>query len=154
MLKKNFVIALFLILSSCGYEATNSKRNSVNYDFSINELTFIGNRNINLRIKQKLNKYTLAKKDKNFNLSISSNKKKIVTAKNTSGDPTGFKNIIIINIKVLMDGEFKNDLQIIEDFSYNNIDNKFDLKRYEKEMTNNLTETATDKLIFKLSNIQ
>ena len=41
-----------------------------------------------------------------------------------------------------------------EKFNYNNTTNKFDLKTYEKEIKNNLTETATNKLIFKLSNIQ
>ena len=45
-------------------------------------------------------------------------------------------------------------LRIVEYFNYNNISNKFDLKRYEREIKINLAETVTDKLIFKLSNIQ
>ena len=43
---------------------------------------------------------------------------------------------------------------ILENFNYNNISNKFNLKRYEEEIKKNLAETASDKLIFKLSNIQ
>ena len=43
---------------------------------------------------------------------------------------------------------------IIENFSYNNNSNNFDLKRYEREIKNNLSEIATDELIFKLSNMQ
>ena len=42
---------------------------------------------------------------------------------------------------------------ILESFNYNNISNKFNLKKHEKDIKNNLTETALDKLIFKLSNI-
>ena len=53
-----------------------------------------------------------------------------------------------------MKNNFKNNLQLIEDFNYNNIDNKFDLKKYEREIINNLTETSVEKLIFKLSNIR
>ena len=154
MLKKFFTLILLLILPSCGYEAINSKKKSTNYDFSISELSFIGDRNINLKIKQKLNKYTLAEKNKKFKLKISTRAEKIVTAKNTFGDPTSFKNTIVVNVEVLMKNSFKNNLQIIENFSYNNISNKFDLKRYEREIRSNLAETATDKLIFKLSNIQ
>ena len=30
----------------------------------------------------------------------------------------------------------------------------FELKRYEKEIKDNLANTATEKLIFKLSNVQ
>ena len=154
MLKKTFILILLLFLTACGYEVTHSKKNSVNYNFSITQLTFIGERGINLKIKQKLKNYTLAKKNKNFILKISSSKEKTVVAKNMSGNPINFKSAIIINVEVLMKGNYNNNLQLVESFNYNNIDNKFDLKRYEREIENNLAETITDKLIFKLSNIQ
>ena len=154
MLKKTFILILLLFLTACGYEATHSKKNSINYNFSISQLTFVGERGINLKIKQKLNNYTLAKKDKNFIIKISSSKEKTVIAKNISGNPTSFKSTVMVNVEVLMEDNYKNNLQLIENFNYNNIDNKFDLKRYEREIQNNLAETVTDKLIFKLSNIQ
>ena len=154
MLKKNFLITLFIFLTSCGYEAIHSKKNIIDYDFSINELTFIGDRDVNLKIKEKLNNYTLDKKNKNFALTISSVAKKEILAKSVNGNPTSFKSTIIINIQVLKDNNFRNELKIEESFNYNNISNKFNLKKYEREIRNNLAETAIDKLIFKLSNIQ
>ena len=154
MLKKIFILILFLFLSACGYEAIHSKKNSINYDFSISELTFIGDRDINYKIKEKLNNYTLTKKDKNFELSISSATQKSVLAKDVSGDPTSFKSTIIITVEVLVENNLRNNLQITENFNYNNNGNKFDLKRYEKEIRNNLAEIATDKLIFRLANIK
>ena len=154
MLKKKFAVMFFLLLSSCGYEAIHSKKNIVNYDFSITNLILTGERDINLKIKEKLYNYSLNKKDKNFILTISSNVEKVVLSKNLSGDPTKFKSIVIINIEVLMENNLKNNLRIIESLDYSNIDNKFDLRRYEKEIKNNLAEAATDKLIFKLSNIK
>tara|TARA_B110000967_G_scaffold196196_1_gene226513 strand:- start:386 stop:850 length:465 start_codon:yes stop_codon:yes gene_type:complete len=154
MLKKIFTLTLFLFLSACGYEAIHSKKNSINYDFAISKLTFIGNRDVNLKIKEKLNNYTLAKKNKSFQLRVSSTNEKLVLAKDISGDPTSFKSTIIITVQVFIEGNLRNDLQITEDFNYNNNSNKFNLKRYEKEIINNLAETAADKLIFKLSNIQ
>ena len=75
-------------------------------------------------------------------------------AKNISGNPISFKSTVMVNVEVLMKNNYKNNLQLIESFNYNNIDNKFDLKKYEREIQGNLAETATDKLIFKLSNIQ
>tara|TARA_B100000795_G_scaffold204345_1_gene157934 strand:+ start:601 stop:1065 length:465 start_codon:yes stop_codon:yes gene_type:complete len=154
MLKKTFLLLVILFVSSCGYKAIHSKKNVIDYDFSISKLNFIGNRDVNLKIKEKLNNYTLNKKNRDFELEVSSFVKKEVLAKNISGDPTSFKSTIIINIKVLIENKFKNNLQIIENFNYNNNDNKFDLKKYETEIRNNLAETAIDKLIFKLSNIQ
>ena len=154
MFRKQIILLLLLLLSSCGYEAIYSKKNSVNYNFSVSELNFVGDRTVNLKIKEKLNNYAQAKKDKDFILRISSTSEKITLAKNTAGDATSFKNSVSINVEVLMNNKFKSNFIILESFNYNNISNKFNLKKYEEEIKNNLAETAADKLIFKLSNIQ
>ena len=154
MFRKQIILLLLLLLSSCGYEAIYSKKNSVNYNFSVSELNFVGDRTVNLKIKEKLNNYAQAKKDKDFILRISSTSEKITLAKNTAGDATSFKNSVSINVEVLMNNKFKSNFIILESFNYNNISNKFDLKQHEKDIKNNLAETASDKLIFKLSNIQ
>ena len=154
MFRKKIIFLLLLLLPSCGYETIHSKKNSTNYNFSISELSFVGDRTINLKIKEKLSNYIKGKNDKDFILKISSSSENIILAKDTTGDTTAFKSIISIDIKVLMNNEFKSSFTIIESFNYNNISNKFNLKKYEKEIKNNLAETATDKLIFKLSNIQ
>ena len=154
MFRKQIILLLLLLLSSCGYEAIYSKKNSVNYSFSVSELNFVGDKTVNLKIKEKLNNYAQAKKDKDFILRISSTSEKITLAKNTAGDATSFKNSVSINVEVLMNNKFKSNFIILESFNYNNISNKFNLKKYEEEIKNNLAETASDKLIFKLSNIQ
>ena len=154
MLKRKIILLFLFLLSSCGYEAIHSKKNSVNYIFSVSELSFVGEKTVNQKIKQKLNNYTQNKKDKDFILRISSTSEKIILAKNITGDATSFKNTVSINIKVLMNNKFENNFIITESFNYNNITNKFNLKKYEEEIKNNLAEAATDKLIFKLSNIQ
>ena len=154
MFQKKIILLLLLLLSSCGYEAIHSQKNSVNYSFSVSELGFIGERTVNLKIKEKLNNYTQDKKDKDFILRISSTSEKIILAKNTAGDATSFKNSISINVEILMNNKFKSNFIILESFNYNNISNKFNLKKYEEEIKGNLAETASDKLIFKLSNIQ
>jgi hypothetical protein len=154
MLRKQIILLLLLLLSSCGYEAIYSKKNSVNYSFSVSDLSFVGDRIVNLKIKEKLNNYAQAKKDKDFILRISSTSEKITLAKNTAGDATSFKNSVSINVEVLMNNKFKSNFIILESFNYNNISNKFNLKQHEKDIKNNLAEAASDKLIFKLSNIQ
>jgi len=154
MFQKKIILLLLLLLSSCGYEAIYSKKNSSNYVFSVSDLSFVGDKTVNLKIKERLNNYAQGKKDKDFILRISSTSEKITLAKNTAGDATSFKNSISINVEVLMNNKFKSNFTILESFNYNNISNKFNLKKYEKEIKNNLAETATDKLIFKLSNMQ
>ena len=154
MLRKQIILLLLLLLSSCGYEAIYSKKNSVNYDFTVSDLSFVGDKVVNLKIKEKLNNYAQDKKEKDFILKISSTSEKIILSKNTAGDATSFKNSISINVEVLMNNKFKSNFIILESFNYNNTSNKFDLKQHEKDIKNNLAEAASDKLIFKLSNIQ
>ena len=154
MFQRKIILLFLFLLSSCGYEAIHSKKNSVNYIFSVSKLSLVGEKTVNLKIKEKLNNYTQNKKDKDFILRISSTSEKIILAKNIAGDATSFKNTVSINIKVLMNNKFENNFIIEESFNYNNISNKFSLKRYEEEIKNNLAEAAADKLIFKLSNIQ
>ena len=153
MLKRIITLLLLIFISSCGYNAIYSKKNLVNSDFSISKLSFVGNRDVNLKLKEKLNNFTLTKKDKKFELQIFSIEKKEILAKNISGNPISFKTTIIIQIKVLLDNKLINDLQIIENFNYNNNDNKSNLREYERQIRNNLANNATEKLIQKLSNI-
>ena len=154
MQKKNFLLLFFLFLSSCGYDAVYSKKNSINYNFSIDELNFIGDRDINLKMKERLNSYTLNKKNKDFKIKISSTSAKTVAAKDTTGDATSFKNTVIINVEISTNDKLKNSFVMSESFNYNNNSDKFSLKKYEREIKNNLAETISEKLIFKLSNIQ
>ena len=91
MFQKKIIFLLLLLLSSCGYEAIHSKKNSTNYNFSISELSFVGDRTVNLKIKEKLSTFTKNKNDKDFILKISSNSEKIILAKNIAGDATSWQ---------------------------------------------------------------
>ena len=154
MEKKIFTFILLIFLSSCGYEAIYSVKNIKNYDFSISELSFIGDREINLKIKQKLNNYTQEIKDINFILKITSTSEKIILAKDGAGDSTNFKIKTIVNIDVFNKEKLKGNFIITESFNYDNNSNKFELKNYEKEIKRNLADIITEKLIFKLANIK
>ena len=154
MKKKTFTFLLFLFLSSCGYEATYSLKNRMKYAFSISELDLTGDRQINLKIKQILNPYRnpKIKEEKIYILKIFSSSEKTTTAKDASGDATKFKNEIIVNVQVFLNEEYKSNFMIKENFIYNNSSNTFELKTYEKQIKDNLAETAVDKILFKLVN--
>jgi len=154
MEKKIFTFILLIFLSSCGYEATYSVKNTKNYNFSISKLNFIGDREINLKLKQKLNNYTRETKDINFILKITSTSEKIILAKDAAGDSTNFKIETIVNIDVFNKEKLKSNFIITESFNYENNSNKFELKNYEKEIKRNLADIITEKLIFKLANIK
>ena len=154
MFKKSFIISIFLLTTSCGYETIYSKKNSLNYNFSISAIDFKGDRDVNLKIKQKFNNYIKNKKDKEFKLNIKSVPKKIILAKDLSGDPTSFKSTTTTYVDVFVNNKINNTLKIKKSVKYKNRSNKFELKNFEKELKFNLAEAIADELIFKLSNIQ
>ena len=154
MIKKISLLLMFILTISCGYEPMFSQENKNNYNFSINEITFEGDKVVNLKIKEKLNNYKINKANKNFTLKIKSTSEKIIIAKDLKGDPTNFKNITTLYTDVLIEDNVKNKLKFVASFDYNNSKNKTNLKKYEKEIKRNLAETVTNRLIFKLTNIQ
>ena len=154
MIKRILLLLIFVSTISCGYETKLSKKNENNYNFSLEEMVFEGDRVINLKIKEKLNNYRLNRKAKNFTLKIKSTNSKVVTGKNLEGDPTNFKNIANLYVTVLVENNVKSILKFETSFNYYNSKNKFDLKNYEKNIKKNLAETMANELIFKLSNIQ
>ena len=106
------------------------------------------------KIKEKINNYTLNEKNKKFKLGISSTSKKTIIAKDNSGDATNFKIEITVDIEALKNDSIRSNFVIIESFDYKNNSDKFELKNYEREIRNNLSNTASNKLILRLSNIQ
>jgi outer membrane lipopolysaccharide assembly protein LptE/RlpB len=154
MKKKISILFLLLILSSCGYEAKYSSKNIKSYNFSISEINFIGDRVLNIKIREKLNIYTQSVKERIFILEITSKSEKITIAKDSAGDPTDFKNVIQVSVSVFMDDELIDDFSVSENFSYKNDSDKFELESYEREIKNNLAELAAEKLIIKISGIQ
>jgi hypothetical protein len=101
-----------------------------------------------------LNPYSNPKieQEKVFALQISSSSEKIIITNDAAGDALKFKNEITLNVQIFLNGEYKSNLVIKENFMYDNNSNTFELKTYENEIKNNLTETAVNKLLFRLVN--
>ena len=156
MLKYFFSTIIFLFLSSCGYEAMYSKNNSIQYNFSLSKLNFVGDRIVNLQIKQRLDNYTQDKEkgEEKFRLDITTTSEKITLVKDSEGNASSFKIRIKVYIEVFVNSEIRKKLNLEEDFNYNNNLNKFALESYEKQLKINLAETITNKLVLELSNIK
>ena len=87
MFKKTFLICVFLFITSCGYEAMHSIKNLSKYDFSIKNVNYSGDRDVNLKIEQRINNYMLDKKSRQFILYIntSSTKEKSTGRQRSNG---------------------------------------------------------------------
>tara|TARA_B100000768_G_C11259493_1_gene368090 strand:+ start:962 stop:1429 length:468 start_codon:yes stop_codon:yes gene_type:complete len=152
MLKNIFLIIVFTLITGCGFEAKYSKKNrSIDMDFSFNQINFEGNKEVNQLIKRRLNNLSKSENNKNYDLLIKTETNKSVIAKNLKGDPSIFKLEMNVDVQLIDENNKIVEIQFIEIFKYDNNSDKFELKRYEKEINSNLVEAITEDLISKLS---
>ena len=155
-LKKIITTLSFLLLLSCGYEPIYStKQINSNYNFSINTINYIGNNRVNQILKNKLKKIlNKEKKSIELNLNLNSMVEKVVTSKDKKGNPIRFAIKIIIDLEVFESAILKDKRNFEEKFEYNNKSNKFDLRKYEKNIKDNLISKLSDEIIRYLSSLR
>ena len=149
MKKAIFTILIFLFASSCGYQPLVFK----NADLTIKLVELRGNSKINHIIKNRLKIYE--EKNNNYNLEIvDSNINKIVASMDTKGNPKSYQLSVelIINLKENTNIIIK-DKNFIAKTNYNTISSKFDLKKYEDNLIENLTEKISDEIILYIQTL-
>ena len=155
-INKILTILTFFLLIGCGFEPMYSeKKLNENYNFTINNIGFSGNNNINQYLKNNLVNYTNNKnKEIKYDLTINSSTIKTITTKNKKGDPELFHIKILINVDIIENNKLKSQTILEEGFEYKNKSNKFQLDKYEKNIQKNLNKKLSKDLIDYLYYIQ
>ena len=148
-INKILTILTFFLLIGCGFKPMYSeKKLNENYNFTINNIGFSGNNNINQYLKNNLVNYTNNKnKEIKYDLTIDSSTIKTITTKNKKGDPELFHIKILINVDIIENNKLKSQTILEEGFEYKNKSNKFQLDKYEKNIQKNLTNKLSKDLI-------
>ena len=145
----NYILILSLLfLTNCGYQAV---LNNQNYQFSINVNKINGDQKINSLIINRLKQ--LEENEKIYNLSLTSNKEKLIISKDSKGDPSIFEIKINVNYVVKKDEEILISNKINKKTTYNNITDKFELENYEKTIINNLVSEISDNIMLSISKV-
>ena len=145
----NYILILSLLfLTNCGYQAV---LNNQNYQFSINVNKINGDQKINSLIINSFKQ--LKENEKKYNLSLTSNKEKLIISKDSKGDPSIFEIKINVNYVVEKDGEILISNKINKKTTYNNITDKFELENYEKNIINNLVSEISDNIKLSISKV-
>ena len=148
-INKILTVLIFFLLLGCGFEPMYSeKKLNENYNFTINNIGFSGNNNINQYLKNNLVNYTNNKnKEIKYDLTIDSSTIKTITTKNKKGDPELFHIKILINVDIIENNKLKSQTILEEGFEYKNKSNKFQLNKYEKNIQKSLTNKLSKDLI-------
>ena len=149
---KKILFALILFLTSCGYQAVN-KIDKTN--FIISKYDFLGNSQVNKILKRNFDKN---KKNDNlqneFEIIVNSKLIKSNNSKNRAGEVTNLTIQIIVDLEISQDGKKIKNLSLVESNNYNNNDNKFELKQFEKILINDLVDKIIKKINIYLSSIE
>ena len=153
MIKKIFILILIVFgLTSCGYTPMLSQNN--NFDFNIENLELLGDKNINNFLEKKLKQFSNNSNNKKYKISIDSNYQKIIVAKDSTGNATDLKLIASIDVVFSLNDGSKNQekrVSFLESIIIKKNDNTFDQKNYERSVLNNLSQLLLNKLVFHLS---
>ena len=145
MIKKIlFLFFIIIFFNNCGYTPIYSKKSQ---SFEIVETEYFGEKKVNNILSNKLNIY---KKNpeaiKEFNIFINSKTTKATITKDKKGNPTQFSMGISITLKI------NNEIEktFLENSTYDNSEDKFDLRKYEDNLIQNMTEKIFSEMILFL----
>ena len=142
MIRKNIIfLSLIFFLTNCGFTPVYLKNTDVN--FSVEQVNYTGDRELNNFLKTNLNKLKNEKNDNKIYIEANSIYKKIVLSKDSAGEITNYQleAEVIFLIKPL-------DKKIIikEKKNMNSMDDKFEEARKERSIKQSFASSISGKL--------
>jgi len=117
---------------------------------SIQSLQLEGNKNLNRKIVSSLNLKNQNKKT-GYKLIINSKKTIEAASKDSTGNISIYKTKIIIKVSLNNGAEILKEKTFSSDFTYNNMENKFDLSQYQKDIEMNLINKMVEEIFIFLT---
>ena len=146
MLKKKIIIfTLILFLSNCGFTPIyldNTKGN-----FSIEQVNYEGDRELNNFLKLNLNRYKDVNNDNKIFIEANSKYEKIVLSRNETGKITSYQ--LIAEVEFLIKPNNKKII-VTEKKIMDSMDDNFEGNRYERSAKQGFASLVSSKLISEL----
>ena len=142
---------MFLLLSNCGYVPMYA--NQQDLDFNIKVISLKGEKNINIILAQKLNRYQSENSKKLYELQIISDYKKDSLTKDESGNTTNFRLILEIDFITNINGVSKT-LNFTEILDMKKDATLFDESNYENALKKEMIDLILQKFISQMLTIQ
>ena len=145
MKKIIILLSLIFFLSNCGF--TPIYQNNTKVNFSIEQVSYTGDRELNNFLKTNLNKYKNKNVDNKIYIETTSVYKKIILSKNAAGEVTNYQ--LEAEVKFLIKSKNR-EIIINENHIMNSKSDKFEETRYERIIKQNFASAITNKLLSEL----
>jgi len=146
MLKKNIIIlTLIFFLANCGFTPIYLKNDNVN--FSIEQIEFKGDRDLNNFLKINLDRYKNQKNDNKISLDVETKYEKNILSKDGTGKISSYQ----LNAEEIFIIKSTNKIiKIKEKKILESKDDKFEEARNEKSVKQSFASSLSNKLISEL----
>ena len=146
MIKKHIIfISLILFLTHCGFSPIYLK--NTNADFSIENVNYNGDRDLNNFLKTNLDQYKNEESDRKILIEVTSDYEKIILTKNAASEVTNYKLVARVTFLIKPNNR---KINIIEEEIISSMDDKFEEARKERSTKQNFARSISNKLISEL----
>ena len=147
MIKKSIsLIFLIFFLTNCGFTPVYLKNININY--SIEQVDYTGDRELNNFLKSNLKKYKNEKIDKKIFIEVNSIYKKNILTKDGTGKITSYELEAVI---IFLVQPLNKEIQVIEKKIMNSMDDKFEETRQERIIKQSFVSSISNKLISEIN---
>ena len=143
--KKILYISLIFILTNCGFTPIYLKNTNVN--FSIEQVTYEGDRDLNNFLKTNLNQYKNQNVDNKITIEVESIYRKIILSKDGKGEVANYQ--LEAEVIFLVKPSNKK-IRITEKKTMDSMEDKFEEARYERTIKQNFASSISNKLVSEL----
>ena len=144
-----FIIFIFILLAhSCKYEPILINKK---FDYKFDDITYEGDEQINVIIKNDIIKK--GNGSKKYDIKYVTAKDKKVFSSNEKGDPTIYSLKITTSYIILEDGVNILQNNIEKRVTYNNLNDKFELSKYERNIIENLSLNISSEILMAVTSL-
>ena len=137
---------IIFFLASCGFSPIYLKDNEV--QFSIEQVNYTGDRDLNNFLKVNLNQYKNEKNNNKFFIEVESKYEKVILSKDRTGKVTNYQ--LVAEVIFLIKSTNKK-ITIKEKKIMKSMSDKFEEARYEKSIKQNFASSISYKLTSELA---
>jgi len=146
MIKKNILyISLIFFLTNCGFTPIYLKNTNVN--FSIEQVNYEGDRDLNNFLKTNLNQYKNSNVDNKITIEVDSVYRKNILSKDGKGEVANYQ--LEAEVLFLIKPSNKK-IKITEKKIMDSMNDKFEEARYERTIKENFASSISNKLSLEL----
>ena len=150
-MKKFFLLVMLLLFTQCDYKPIYSQNNN---NFAIKVVEFNKNKS-NKILATRLENYSYKKNNlRLYELKLLTSENKFVLSKDTKGDPLQLSLKISLKVEVYEKNKMISKKEYVEQFNYQNLNKKFELKSYESEIRANVYDKMISKILIDLANLK